>query len=191
MIPTLNSYLHQHKSLSIPGIGTIYIERTPARSDFTNKQILPPGFHYRFDRFYDTPDKQFFSFLARKKNVADYEAMQWYNDWAYETSARLKTDSIIFWDGVGAIKREDSGDVVFEPLAPIETFLLPVTATRIIRSDTTHTMIVGDKHLTNHQMSGYLSDNDKQPNQKTPWAIYALAVGLLLIIVFFLYLARN
>jgi len=191
MIPTLNSYLHQHKSLSIPGIGTIYIERTPARSDFTNKQILPPGFHYRFDRFFDTPDKHFFSFLARKKNIADYEAMQWYNDWAYETSAKLKSDSIIFWEGVGALKREDNGDVVFEPMAQIETFLLPVAATRIIRSNTAHTMIVGDREFTNHQMSGLLQDTDKQPVQRAPWAIYALAVGLLLIIVFFLYLSRN
>jgi len=191
MIPALNSYLHQHNSLSIPGIGTIYIERTPARSDFTNKQILPPGYHYRFDRFYDTPDKQFFSFIARKKNVADYEAMQWYNDWAYEISAKLKTESIVFWEGVGALKRHDSGEVFFETLAPIDAFLQPVPATRIIRINTSHTMLVGDKEVTNLEMSGYLNDNDKQPVRKTNWAAYALVVGLLLIIVFFIFLYRS
>jgi hypothetical protein len=191
MIPALNSYLHQHKSLSIPGIGTIYIERTPARSDFTNKQILPPGYHYRFDRFNDTPDKQFFSFIARKTNVADYEAMQWYTDWAYEISAKLKADSIVFWEGVGALKRNDTGEVFFETIAPIDAFLQPVPAMRIIRINTSHTMLVGDKELTNLQMSGYLNDNDKHPVHKTNWAAYALIVGLLLIIVFFLYLFRN
>jgi hypothetical protein len=191
MIPALSSYLHQHKSLSIPGIGTIYIERTPARSDFTNKQILPPGYHYRFDRFYDTPDKHFFSFIARKKNVADYEAMQWYNEWAYEISAKLKADSIVSWEGVGALKRNDSGDVFFETLAPIDAFLQPVPANRIIRTNTAHTMLVGDKEFTNLQMSGYLHDNDKQPLQKTNRAIYALIIGLLLIIVLFIYFSRN
>jgi hypothetical protein len=191
MIAALNSYLHQHKSLSIPGIGTIYIERTPARSDFTNKQILPPGYHYRFDRFFDTPDKQFFSFLARKQNVADYEAMQWYNEWAQEMSAQLKTDAIVVWEGVGSLKRNDTGDVFFETHAPIDAFLQAVPAHRIIRSNTAHTMLVGDKELTNLQMSGYLNETEKQPMQKAPWAIYALIVGLLLIIVFFLYLARN
>jgi hypothetical protein len=191
MIPALNSYLHQHKSLSIPGIGTIYIERTPARSDFTNKQILPPGFHYRFDRFFDSPDKHFFSFIARKKNIADYEAMQWYNEWAYEISAKLKADSIVFWEGVGALKRNDSGDVFFETFAPIDAFLQPVPANRIIRTNTSHTMLVGDKELTNLQMTGYLHDNEKQPVRKTKWALYAFITGLLLIILLFFFLGRS
>jgi hypothetical protein len=191
MIPVLTSYLHQHKSLSIPGIGTIYIERTPARSDFTNRQILPPGYHYRFDRFFDTPDKQFFSFIARKKNIADYEAMQWYNDWAYEISARLKTETAITWEGIGALKRTDTGDIEFETNAPIDAFLQPVPATRVIRTNTSHTMLVGDREFTNVEMTGYLNENERQPVQRTPWAIYALIVGLLLIIVFFLYLLRN
>ncbi|MHA4846211.1 hypothetical protein ACX0G7_18685 [Flavitalea antarctica] len=191
MIPALSSYLHQHKSLSIPGIGTIYIERTPARSDFTNKQILPPGYHYRFDRFYDTPDKNFFSFIARKKNVADYEAMQWYNEWAYGISAKLKADSIVSWDGVGALKRNDTGDVFFEAIAPIDAFLQPVPATRIIRTNTAHTMLVGDKELTNLQMSGYLHDNGKQPVQKKTWPVYALIGGLLVIIILFVYFGTR
>jgi hypothetical protein len=191
MIPALSSYLHQHKSLSIPGIGTIYIERTPARSDFTNKQILPPGYHYRFDRFYDTPDKNFFSFIARKKNVADYEAMQWYNEWAYGISAKLKADSMVSWEGVGALKRNDTGDVFFEAIAPIDAFLQPVPANRIIRTNTAHTMLVGDKELTNLQMSGYLHDNEKQPVQKKTWPVYALIGGLLVIIILFLYFGTR
>jgi hypothetical protein len=191
MTPALNSYLHQHKSLSIPGIGTIYIERTPARSDFTNRQILPPGYHYRFDRFFDTPDKFFFSFLAKKRNVADYEAMQWYNDWAQGIAGRLRTESVISWDGVGSLRKNDAGDIIFETYAPIDAHLFPVPANRIIRSNTAHTMLVGDKEVTNLQMTGYLNDTEKTPPAKTPWLSYALIVGLLLIIVLFLYLYRN
>ena len=191
MVPALQSYLHQHKSLSIPGIGTIYIERTPARSDFTNKQILPPGYHYRFDRFFDTPDKQFFSFLARKKNMADYEAMRWYNEWAHELSTRLRTGSTFTWEGIGVIRKSDAGDILFETFAPIDAFLSPIPANRIVRSNSSHTMLVGDREFTNLEMSGYLNDADKHQPRKKPWAIYAFIFGALLLIVLFLYMYKN
>ncbi len=187
MLPALNSYLHQHHSLCIPGIGTIYIERTPARSDFTNRQILPPGYHYRFDRFFDTPDKNFFSFIARAKNIQEFEAIRWYNEWAYEMGARLRKESVIEWDGVGTISKNESGDVVFETFAPIEAHLLPVPAERIVRSNTAHTMLVGDREVTNIQMTGLLNENEKRPGQKSNWLLYGLiAAGIIALVVYLL-----
>lgn len=188
MTPALNSYLHQHQSLSIPGIGTIYIERTPARSDFTNRQILPPGYHYRFDRYFDTPDRQFFSFIAKSENLADFEAVRWYNEWAMEMGSKLQSELSILWDGVGTIRKTESGDVQFETIAPIDACLPPVPANRIIRTNTSHTMLVGDREFTNLQMSGYLNDPAKQTVPRKPWLMYAIVIGALLLIVLFLFL---
>jgi hypothetical protein len=191
MLPALNSYLHQHHSLCIPGIGTIYIERTPARSDFTNRQILPPGYHYRFDRFFDTPDKNFFSFIARARNIQEFEAIRWYNEWAYEVGARLRKESVLQWEGIGTISRNDTGDVVFETFAPIEAHLVPVPAERIVRINTAHTMLVGDKETTNLQMTGFLSDSDKRSTRKNNWLIYGLLAVALILLVVFLLMYKN
>ena len=79
MFEELNSYLYQHKSISIPGLGTIYMESLPASIDSSSKNILPPLYYFRFDKYFDAPDKEFFSYLASEKNMADYEAIRWYN----------------------------------------------------------------------------------------------------------------
>lgn len=191
MLPALNSYLHQHHSLCIPGIGTIYIERTPARSDFTNRQILPPGYHYRFDRFFDTPDKNFFSFIARARNIQEYEAIKWYNEWAYDVGAQLRKESVLNWEGVGTISRNENGDVVFETFAPIEAHLVPVPAQRIVRTNTSHTMLVGDKEVTNIQMTGLLNENGKHPGHKSNWMLYVLLAVVAIALVVFLVMYNN
>ncbi|RYG06365.1 MAG: hypothetical protein EOO02_00810 [Chitinophagaceae bacterium] len=191
MIPALNNYLHQHHRLSIPGIGTIYIERTPARSDFTNRQILPPGLHYRFDRVFDTPDKQLFAFIARENNVADYEAIRMYNDWAADLSAKVKIEEDTQLDGIGLLRRNGNGDIIFEALAPIDAYLTAVSANRILRTNSSHNMLVGDRETTTLEMSGYLNESDKSNNARSNWWIYALIIGALGLIVLFLYLYKN
>lgn len=186
MFSALDSYLHQYNSISIPGIGTIYIERTPARTDFTNKQILPPGYHYRFDRFVDTPDKQFFAFIARIRDVADYEAIRLYNEWAQEMSLLLRTGSPVHWKGVGELRKNDLGDIEFTPEGPIPGYLSPVPANRIIRYNATHTMLVGDREVTNLQMCGYLHEGVKKRPANNQWIVYILAIVVIVgLIVFF------
>ena len=108
MTEVLTSYLLQNKSLSIPGLGTIYIERIPAQTDFVNKRILPPGYHFRFDKYFDAPDKDFFTYLAQQKDMADYEAIKWYNEWAYELRSRLRNDNEEVWPGVCSFRKDPS-----------------------------------------------------------------------------------
>ncbi|WP_315816313.1 hypothetical protein [Paraflavitalea speifideaquila] len=69
MTEALTSYLIQHKSISIPGLGTVYIERIPAQTDFINKQILPPSYHFRFDKYFDAPDKEFLRTWLSKRTL--------------------------------------------------------------------------------------------------------------------------
>ena len=148
MVDALNSYLVQHKSLSIPGLGTIYVERIPAQSDFVNKQIIPASYHYRFDRYFDAPDKDFFTYLAAQKEIADYEAIRWYNEWAYELRNKIRTQQEVKWENVGTLRTDVSGEVVFEAQQNLVSFLAPVPAERVIRSNAQHTMLVGDREVT-------------------------------------------
>src|SRR5690606_17787775 len=101
MSDILNSYLVQHKSISIPGMGTIYVEDVPARSDFVNRQLLPPFSIYRFDKYFDAPDREFFAYLALHKQMADYEAIRWYNEFAYNLRAQIRNGGQAVWDGIG------------------------------------------------------------------------------------------
>jgi hypothetical protein len=133
----------------------------------------------------------FFSFIARKKDIADYEAIKLYNEWAYEIGVKLREHAAIQWEGVGVIAKNESGDIFFEAKAPIDASLSPVPANRIIRSNTSHTMIVGDKEYTNVQMSGYLNEPEKRQANKSNTGLWLLAAGAVIIIVLFLFFYKN
>ncbi|MBL7735995.1 MAG: hypothetical protein JNL51_11095 [Chitinophagaceae bacterium] len=189
MIEELNSYLLQHKSIGIPGLGTIYVERIPAQSDFVNKQLLPPAYHYRFNKYFDVPDKQFFSYLAAQKEVADYEAIRIYNEWAQEFKSKIETDREVRWNGVGVLTADDSGDILFEPVASLTSFMPAVPAQRVIRDNVKRLMLVGDKELTNEEMAGFLSEETQV--EKPSWWMYALIILALALIFIFFYYYNN
>ena len=190
MVAPLNSYLVQHKSLSIPGLGTIYVERKPAQSDFVNKQIIPPSYHYRFDRYFDAPDKDFFTYLAAQKEIADYEAIRWYNEWAYELRNKIRTEQEVKWENVGVLRTDVSGEVVFEAKQNLISFLDPVPAERVIRSNAQHTMLVGDREVTNKAMTDYLNEETVYV-EKESWWIYALILATVAVVVIFFHFFQR
>lgn len=193
MTEALTSYLLQHKSISIPGLGTVYIERIPAQTDFVNKQILPPSYHFRFDKYFDAPDKEFFTYLAQQKDMADYEAIKWYNEWAYDLRNRLRTDEVVEWKGVGSLRKDASGEIVFDAAGAIASPQQPAHAVRVIHSHTQHTMLVGDREVTREIMPAETSDSyeEEAPAHDRTWWIYALILTAIALSAIFFYYYKN
>lgn len=183
MVQLVKTYLLQNNSISIPGLGTIYVERIPAQSDFVNRQLLPPAYHFRFDKYFDAPGKEFFTFLAAKKHVEDYEAIKMYNEWALQLRNSITADHDTVLEGLGSLKRDMSGEVVFEASGNQDIYSEPVAAERIIRTNAKHTMIVGDKEVTNVEMSDYLQDEVRR--ERTSWWVYALIVAAIALVAIF------
>ena len=126
MFQVLNAYLFQHRSISIPGLGTIYLETLPASIDVAERTILPPAYRFRFDKYFDAPDAAFFAYLAAQKNILDYEAIKWYNEFSFELRNRIRSEDAVSWDGVGLLRKDGAGNVLFEPAASPVLFLQQV-----------------------------------------------------------------
>jgi hypothetical protein len=193
MTQALYTYLLQHKSLSIPGLGSMYIERIPAQTDFVNKRILPPAHQYRFDKYFDAPDKDFFTYLAQQTDMADYEAIKWYNEWAYELRNQIREGHSVDWPGIGKLKKDVSGDVVFESSGPVPAVLQPASAHRVIRSHAQHTMLVGDREVT-RELTVY--DNNEYVEggtyvERESWWLYAFIITAIAIILIFFHFYNN
>jgi hypothetical protein len=189
MVQLIKTYLLQNKSISIPGLGTIYVERTPAQTDFVNRRLLPPSYHFRFDKYFDAPGKDFFTFLAARNRVEDYEAIKIYNEWALQLRNNISTDNATPIQGVGSLKRDVSGEIIFESSGPAETFHLPVPAERIIRTNARHTMLVGDREVTNVEMSYYLHDENR--NKKNRWWIAAVVIAIVALLAIVIHFSRS
>jgi hypothetical protein len=189
MISILNSYLIQHKSICIPGLGTIYLEKIPAINDFSNRQLLPPSYKYRFDKYFDAPDKEFFSFLASNQSMAEYEAIKLYNEFAYDMRDRIRKEERFDWPQVGVLMRDATGEIQFKSELIQPGFVQPVPARRVIRQDARHALLVGDQELTTDHMTELLSEEVYV--EKESWWVYALIVFAVALVILFFYLYQH
>jgi hypothetical protein len=182
MFQVLNAYLFQHRSISIPGLGTIYLETFSASVDVADRIILPPLYQFRFDKYFDSPDREFFAYIASQQNVLDYEAINWYNEFSLDLRNRIRTEDKVDWEGVGTLKKDEGGNIVFEAAPPNGLFLTPAPALRVNRQNAQHTLLVGDQERTNVEMNEWLLDEEEANKKRQSWWIAVLVLAILALI---------
>src|SRR5579859_4758949 len=178
MWQVLNAYLFQHRSISIPGLGTIYLETLSANVDVADRTMQPPAYRFRFDKYFDAPDKEFFAFVAAQRNILDYEAIKWYNEFSFELRNRIRAEDAVSWDGVGILKKDGAGNVLFEPVASPLLFMQPTPAVRVNRQDAQHTLLVGDRERTSGEMNELLHDEEPGRRRMAWWVIALIIAGI-------------
>lgn len=189
MFDILNSYLFQYKSISIPGLGTLYLESLPATVDTTNQNMLPSMHYFRFDKYFDSPDRQFFSYIAHEQNMAEYEALRSYNEFSYDLRERINQLGRATWEGLGDFVKDLDGNIGFESTLSNPPFMQPVPARKVIHPDAKHVLLVGDTERTNFEMNEWLQHEQESPVRKRWWlfALIAAAVAILALIFHFSY----
>jgi hypothetical protein len=176
MYAILNKYLFLNKSIPVPGLGTISLESQPATIDTSTRSILPPTYRFRFDKFYDSPDKDLFTYLSAQQNISDYEALRQYNDFAYSLRDRLNYFREAPWQGLGILKKDDMGDIHFESSISNPFFLQPVPAEKVVRANAKHMLLVGDRERSNREMSDWFAEEPIHGNRL--WWLVALLGGI-------------
>jgi hypothetical protein len=182
--------LFLHKSISIPGLGTIYMEAIPASADQASKQMLPPLYYFRFDKYFDAPNRQFFTFLATQQDIADYEALRMYNEFSYDLREKINHEEKVTWEGVGELKRDGEGNIVFESILENPDFLRPVPARKVIHPDANHMLLVGDSERSSEEMNEWLHQGQDNTS-KRPWWLFALVAAIISILVLLFHFSYN
>lgn len=190
MFQVLNAYLFQHRSISIPGLGTIYLETFSANADVADRTILPPAYRFRFDKYFDAPDREFFSYIASQENILDYEAIKLYNEFSFDLRNRIRSEEKVSWDGVGILKKDDTGNILFEQVPEKDHFMLPTPAMRVNRQNAQHTLLVGDQERTNVEMNEWLTE-DAAAGKKRSWWIIALILAILALAILGWHFSSN
>ena len=173
MYRDLYEYLVLYRQLSLPGIGTLSVERTPAVTEFTHKQIAPASYTITWQENNAIPSKKLFNWLADRFNIPYHEAVVRFNGFAFDLKSTVMSGNKVEWTDVGSFSKSLAGQLKFEPAIKEHRFDRPVSAVRVIREKAVHTVRVGEEEKTSEEMAGWLNPPEKKKN-------YCLAAPLTL-----------
>jgi hypothetical protein len=179
----LQHYFIQNSSLSLPGIGTFDMFRISAQTDFANKKMLPPTFTISYNNQFDSPQKELFHYVSRKKQIPEWEAIKLVNDFSFDLRNSLKTGESINWTGIGILKQGNGKEIVFEPHRLSYEFIPHVSAQRVIRESSNHAMLVGDRERSKYEMLKFLADDAPEVKVKGGWWSIAAIIAAVAVIL--------
>jgi hypothetical protein len=157
----------QRKFCVLPGIGKLSLVTSPASSDFSSKHIMAP-----IQQIVFTPGS------ADEKLFNEFSAI------SELMKNKLDEEGVVDLVGIGVFTKNDLGDIKFTPVLLDENIEAPVTAIRVIREHSQHTMLVGDRETTNTEMTELLNVDEPAKDKWWIWAIVLGAAGLLLLAIY-------
>ena len=178
MFAELYCYLVTHQQLSLPGIGTFFMEREPAVASFPNKRMAPPSYHFRLDEKEQTPPMSFYKWLSHTLSTSNHEAVTQFNDFVFDLKNKIIYGHTVIWHDLGTLQKGLNNTIKFQPKENI-IFEEPVIAEKIIRSNATHTVKVGEQEKTSDEMNAALRPVKKERNWLMPLAISLCVLGIL------------
>lgn len=178
------SYLFQHNTCPLPGLGTLLIKQTAAHGDFLNKTINPPSPRISFENK-ETDADMLVDYIAAKTNSPVLTAIDALGKYCNQLKSELNAGNIAAINMVGSFTADDGGGLHFKPLQLPAALLPAVEAERVIHPEAEHVMLVGDKETTNTEMTEYYTETAVVKNYWWVWALVLAAVGLLTILLYY------
>lgn len=111
----LRHYFIQQRSIQLPGIGSFHLNRTPATYDHAAGLLRSPQFSVEYDAAHDIPSRDLFSYISRKRDVTEWEAIGIVNNFSLGLKELLKKGQRFEWAGVGTLETQDNGHLLFQP----------------------------------------------------------------------------
>jgi hypothetical protein len=170
MFNTLYEYLVLHKQLSLPGVGTLHLQRISSQLDYGHKMISAPRYTFYIDTASDKPSKNLFEWLSAAKGISEWDAIRMVNDFSFELKKNISAAREVHWKNVGIISRNETGSIT---LVPEEIILeQPVIAEKVTREHAAHTVLVGDMEKSSVEMDEIFQET--QGKKDVGWIIAIL-----------------
>ena len=142
------SYLFQHKTCPLPGLGTLSILSSDVESDFTNKVFTAPKSSVHFVQT-ETDTTPLLNYLSATTGADKYEATEALSHFCDGLKQKMTDQPDVQLNNIGIFFVDGSGTINFREEALPAVFMQPVFAERVIHPDAEHQILVGDKETTN------------------------------------------
>ena len=163
--------LFQNKTCRLPGIGSFELVIQNAETYFSLHEIIAPVPFIIFEPA-KTDENIFNEFTALSEIIK--------KDLLSKRRVTLK--------GIGDFVLNTQEDIEFLPLKVNEFFIQPVIAERVLRQDIEHTLLVGDKEITNTAMVNFF-DEETNATSKFKWWMAAIFLAIIGVVILVIYLS--
>lgn len=178
------SYLFQHKTCPLPGLGTLTLTGSEAEADFTNKMIAAPKPVIGYSDA-GTTDDGLLHYVVKKTGVQMQEASDALNQFCFDIKQKIEGGERFHLDHIGHFFTDASGKTGFIQQQLPAAFVQPVFAERVIHPDAEHQILVGDKETTNTVMTELLAPKATAKDRWWIWAIVLGCISLLAMLIYF------
>jgi hypothetical protein len=177
----LFSYLIQKKSMTVPGFGSFFVERLPAKNDFASKQFLPPSYSVAFDpEQLNVPDHQL-EFLAFRTGKTAEQVKDQLSAWGQKLAARIQNSTKLTWPSLGDFTVGAEGNILYSPVA-LPAVGNPVGFTHVLRENIEHSLQVGEEEMSNTEMELFLEEQ-RDAHKTDTWRSASVILLILIILL--------
>lgn len=190
MLNVLYKYLIQCRSLALPGLGTLELQKIPAISNFSDHVILPPSYKIILDDSKDTPSKNLFQYISTQTGLNEWEAIKQLNDFSFDIKSSLKQGENFMWNKVGVFSMQENGIAVLDSPSIEYDFAEPVPAIRVIRNNVNHTILRGDVEVS----ESFFKQDETETiviDRNRKWWLWASILAAIALLIIFSYLYNN
>lgn len=190
MLNVLYKYLIQCRSLALPGLGTLELQKIPAISNFSDHVILPPSYKIILDDSKDTPSKNLFQYISTQTGLNEWEAIKQLNDFSFDIKSSLKQGENFMWNKVGVFSMQENGVAVLDSPSIEYDFAEPVPAIRVIRNNVNHTILRGDVEVS----ESFFKQDETETiviDRNRKWWLWASILAAIALLIIFSYLYNN
>jgi nucleoid DNA-binding protein len=184
MVDLVLRYLSFQKKVSLQGIGTFSVEHLPARLDFPNRLLYAPEFILHFSSSTNGNDEQFENWLQKELNVDREEVKTLQQNLSADFQRSLSEKGEMTLNGLGVFTKDEQRLLHFSSLYEAIKGN-PVTAEKIIRKNTSHSILVGEQEKTSEEMTELLTGPKRKPLNFWWIIVMALFLSALVAILYF------
>ncbi|HRD56932.1 MAG TPA: hypothetical protein PK504_02735 [Ferruginibacter sp.] len=176
-------YLFQHKICPLPTVGTLLLQPGNAVALQADKLLNAPAPNVVFSvSEYNT--EGLVQSLSTALNIDSTSARLTLENFC-KSILQMGENSAIKFSNAGSFKKDENGQLFFEPAQPNAAFVQPTIAERVIHPQATHSMLVGDTHTNTVAMTEMLSAENQKRSLAWAWWSIGLAVAAASVIVFY------
>ncbi len=179
----LSEYLFTYKCCPLPGIGELQFSSRSATFSQSEQTMIPSAQEIVFVRR-NVDEEELLKFISRCGGASVEESRKELKLWCNELSNIEAGEKYIA--GVGSFYIDASGRLQFRSQTLHSALLPEVSAERVIRKESNHQILVGDKESTSVQMTEYFQETARVRKHRWWVAATALAtVSAVAIVIYF------